>query len=138
VIEIDMRRWTMPRQRGGGGKPALKKEATPTKSGRANSSDGGDDDHNYFASFSVFLRFLYSGVMSLPAVAVAVTGDRSPDNYGSGAAPARSLDEEAALYREILGLGELLGVKALVRQVQPRVDEEARRAKKAHLLTSAF
>lgn len=126
VVEIDMRRWTMPQQRG---KSAVGKNEA-TKNGK---SDGGssDEQHNYYASFFVFLRFLYSGVMSLPATVAA--GDRSPDT-----ATVRSNDEEADLYREILGLGELMGVKALVRQVQPKVDEEERRRKKAHLLTSAF
>jgi hypothetical protein len=127
VVEIDVRRWTMPQQRG---KSAVGKNEA-TKNGK---SDGGnsDEQHNYYASFFVFLRFLYSGVMSLPATVAA--GDRSPD----AGTTVRSNDEEADLYREILGLGELMGVKALVRQVQPKVDEEERRRKKAHLLTSAF
>ncbi|ELR17140.1 BTB/POZ domain containing protein [Acanthamoeba castellanii str. Neff] len=129
VVEIDMRRWTMPQQRG---KSVVGKNEASTKNGKSDGGSSSDEQHNYYASFFVFLRFLYSGVMSLPATVAA--GDRSPD----AATTVRSNDEEAELYREILGLGELLGVKALVRQVQPKVDEEERRRKKAHLLTSAF
>jgi len=85
-----------------------------------------------YVSFYILLRFLYSGIMNL-GMPREGGGDEQHNTT-----KRISEEEEAHLLREIMELAIVLDLKVLLRQMQPQLERQKRRAKKAHLLMSAF